>query len=71
MSIILLGNDNCSAFVCVNDEGQHRPWSAFADVRAGRRVVCGEAERAARLDYIEQDSHESRSTYWEHSNGSC
>ena len=30
-------------------------WAAFADVPVGWRVVYGEAERAACLDYIEQN----------------
>jgi uncharacterized protein YbdZ (MbtH family) len=54
-----------------DDEEQHSLWSAFADVPAGRRVVCGEAERAACLDYIEQNGHKSRCAEWEHFNGSC
>jgi uncharacterized protein YbdZ (MbtH family) len=34
---------------------QHSLWSAFADVPAGWRMVYGEADRAAFLDYIEQN----------------
>jgi glycopeptidolipid biosynthesis protein len=45
----------CQVFVLVNDEEQHSLWPAFADVPAGWRVVYGEAERAACLDYIEQN----------------
>jgi uncharacterized protein YbdZ (MbtH family) len=48
-------DDNGSFFVLVNDEEQHSLWPAFADVPAGWRVVYGEAERAACLDYIEQN----------------
>jgi uncharacterized protein YbdZ (MbtH family) len=47
-------DDNGSFFVLINDEEQHSLWPAFADVPAGWRVVFGEAERAACLDYIEQ-----------------
>jgi uncharacterized protein YbdZ (MbtH family) len=48
-------DDNGSFFVLVNDEEQHSLWPSFADVPAGWRVVYGEAERAACLDYIEQN----------------
>jgi uncharacterized protein YbdZ (MbtH family) len=48
-------DDNGSFFVLVNDEEQHSLWPAFADVPAGWRVVYGEADRAACLDYIEQN----------------
>ncbi len=44
-----------SFFVLVNDEDQHSLWPTFADVPAGLRVVYGEADRAACLDYIEQN----------------
>jgi uncharacterized protein YbdZ (MbtH family) len=71
MTINPLGDDNRSLFVVVDDDDQDSLWSAFAGVLAGRRVVCGEADRVACLDYIEQNSHESRSALWEHSNGSC
>jgi uncharacterized protein YbdZ (MbtH family) len=43
-----------SFFALVNDEEQHGLWPTFADVPAGWRVVCGEADRAACLVYIEQ-----------------
>jgi glycopeptidolipid biosynthesis protein len=46
---------NGSAFVLVDDEGLQSVWPAFADVPAGWRVGYGEADRAARLDYIEQN----------------
>jgi glycopeptidolipid biosynthesis protein len=42
-------------FVLVSDEEQHSLWPAFADVPAGWRVVYGESDRAACLDYIEQN----------------
>ena len=48
-------DDNGSFFVLVNDEEQHSLWPTFADVPAGWRVVYGEADRAACLDYIEQN----------------
>ena len=40
-------------FVLVNDEEQHSLWPVFAEVPSGWRVVHGEADRAARLEYIE------------------
>jgi uncharacterized protein YbdZ (MbtH family) len=44
-----------SYFVLVNNEEQQSPWPTFADVPAGWRVVCGEADRAARLNHIERN----------------
>lgn len=41
--------------VLVNDEEQHSLWPTFADVPTGWRVVYGEADRAACLDYIDQN----------------
>jgi uncharacterized protein YbdZ (MbtH family) len=55
VSVNPFDDDNGSFFVLVNDEEQHSLWPAFADVPAGWRVVYGEAERAACLDYIEQN----------------
>jgi glycopeptidolipid biosynthesis protein len=55
MSINPFDDDNGSFFVLVNDEEQHSLWPTFADVPAGWRVVYGEADRAACLDYIEQN----------------
>jgi uncharacterized protein YbdZ (MbtH family) len=46
---------NASFLVLVNDEEQHSLWPTFSDVPAGWRVVYGEADRAACLDYIEQN----------------
>jgi uncharacterized protein YbdZ (MbtH family) len=48
-------DDDGSFFVLVNDEEQHSLWPTFADVPAGWRVVYGEADRAACLDYVEQN----------------
>jgi len=48
-------DDDGRFFVLVNDEEQHSLWPSFADVPAGWRVVYGEADRAACLDYIEQN----------------
>jgi uncharacterized protein YbdZ (MbtH family) len=48
-------DDDGSFFVSVNDEEQHSLWPVFADVPAGWRVVYGEADRAACLDYIEKN----------------
>jgi uncharacterized protein YbdZ (MbtH family) len=55
MSVNPFDDDNGSFFVLVNDEEQHSLWPTFADVPAGWRVVYGEADRAACLDYIEQN----------------
>jgi glycopeptidolipid biosynthesis protein len=48
-------DDNASFLVLVNNEEQHSLWPSFADVPAGWRVVHGEADRVACLDYIEQN----------------
>ena len=55
MSINPFDDDNGRFLVLVNDEEQHSLWPAFADVPAGWRVVYGEADRAACLDYIEKN----------------
>ena len=55
MSINPFDDDNGSFLVLVNDEEQHSLWPTFADVPAGWRVVYGEADRPACLDYIEQN----------------
>jgi uncharacterized protein YbdZ (MbtH family) len=55
VSINPFDDDNGSFFVLVNDEEQHSLWPTFADVPAGWRMVYGEADRAACLDYIEQN----------------
>jgi len=55
VSINPFDDDNGSFLVLVNDEEQHSLWPAFADVPAGWRVVYGEADRGACLDYIEQN----------------
>ncbi|MEV7543503.1 MULTISPECIES: MbtH family protein [unclassified Streptomyces] len=41
--------------VLANDEDQHSLWPVFADVPAGWRVVFGEADRAACLEYVERN----------------
>lgn len=48
-------DDNGSFYVLVNHEEQHSLWPTFAEVPAGWRVVYGEADRAACLDYIERN----------------
>ncbi len=48
-------DENGSFFVLVNDEGQHSLWPTFADVPAGWKVVFGEADRQACIDYIEKN----------------
>jgi uncharacterized protein YbdZ (MbtH family) len=40
-------DDDDGSFVLVNDEEQHSLWPVLADVRAGWRVVYGEADRGA------------------------
>jgi uncharacterized protein YbdZ (MbtH family) len=55
MSINPFDDGDGSFFVLVNDEEQHSLWPAFADVPAGWRVVYGEGDRAACLDYIDQN----------------
>jgi MbtH protein/glycopeptidolipid biosynthesis protein len=55
MSINPFDDDNGTFVVLVNDEEQHSLWPTFADVPAGWRVVYGEADRAACLEYIEQN----------------
>jgi MbtH protein len=40
-------------YVLVNDEDQHALWPAFAEIPAGWRTVCGPAERAESLAYVE------------------
>ncbi|GLW64279.1 protein mbtH [Actinomadura rubrobrunea] len=47
-------SDDAAYLVLVNDEGQHSLWPAFVDVPAGWRVVFGESDRAACLDYISE-----------------
>jgi uncharacterized protein YbdZ (MbtH family) len=60
MSINPFDDDDGSFFVLVNDEEQHSLWPTFADGRADWRVVYGEADRAACLDYIEQNRTDIR-----------
>jgi uncharacterized protein YbdZ (MbtH family) len=55
LSINPFDDDKGSFYVLVNDEEQHSLWPAFADVPAGWQVVFGETDRAACLEYIEQN----------------
>jgi glycopeptidolipid biosynthesis protein len=55
VSINPFDDENGSFFVLVNGEEQHSLWPAFSDVPAGWHVVYGEADRAACLEYIEQN----------------
>jgi glycopeptidolipid biosynthesis protein len=55
VSINPFDDDKGSFFVLINDEEQHSLWPSFADVPEGWRVVFGEADRAACLEYIEQN----------------
>jgi uncharacterized protein YbdZ (MbtH family) len=47
-------DDDGGFLVSVNNQEKYSLCTAFADVPAGWRVVYGEADRAACLDYIEQ-----------------
>lgn len=55
VSINPFDDDSGNFFVLVNDEEQHSLWPVFADVPAGWRVVFGEADRAACLEYVESN----------------
>jgi uncharacterized protein YbdZ (MbtH family) len=55
VSINPFDDDTGNFLVLVNDEEQHSLWPSFADVPAGWRVAYGEAERAACLEFIEQN----------------
>jgi uncharacterized protein YbdZ (MbtH family) len=48
-------DDESNYYALVNYQEQHSLLPAFADVSAGWRVVYCEADRAACLDYIEQN----------------
>lgn len=55
MQVNPFDDENAIFFVLVNNEEQHSLWPVFADVPSGWRVVYGEADRAACLEYIEQN----------------
>ncbi|MGE0219223.1 MbtH family protein [Mycolicibacterium sp.] len=55
MSINPFDDESANFFVLINDEEQHSLWPTFGDVPAGWRVVFGEANRAACLEYIESN----------------
>ena len=55
MSANPFDDENGRFLVLVNDEDQHSLWPVFADVPEGWRVVYGESDRAACLDYIDQN----------------
>ncbi|MQS06888.1 MbtH family protein [Streptomyces alkaliphilus] len=42
-------------YVLVNEENQHSLWPAFAEIPAGWRVVHGEDDRQACLDYVNEN----------------
>jgi uncharacterized protein YbdZ (MbtH family) len=48
--------------VLINEEEQHSLWPIFAEIPPGWRVVYGEGDRAACLDYIEQNWPDIRPT---------
>lgn len=47
-------DDSADFFVLVNDEDQHSLWPSFAEAPTGWRVVYGQADRAACLEYIDE-----------------
>ncbi|MFE0174979.1 MbtH family protein [Streptomyces sp. NPDC059002] len=55
MSTNPFDDENGQFYVLVNDEDQHSLWPAFADVPDGWKVVFGEADRAAALEYVENN----------------
>ncbi len=55
MSTNPFDDDDASFLVLVNDEEQHSLWPTFSEVPVGWRVAYGEADRAACLNYIEQN----------------
>jgi uncharacterized protein YbdZ (MbtH family) len=55
LSVNPFDDDGARFFVLVNDEEQHSLWPVFADIPAGWRVVYGDAERTACLEYVEQN----------------
>ncbi|GGW20712.1 MbtH family protein [Streptomyces capoamus] len=55
MSTNPFDDDSGRFYVLVNDEEQHSLWPAFADVPEGWRIVFGEADRAAAVEYVEQN----------------
>jgi uncharacterized protein YbdZ (MbtH family) len=52
VSVNPFDDEDGTFFVLVNEEEQHSLWPTFADVPAGWRVVHGEADRGACLEYI-------------------
>lgn len=55
MSINPFDDETGSFLVLINDEEQHSMWPAFVEIPAGWQMVYGEADRAACLEYIEQN----------------
>ena len=60
MNINPFDDESGGFLVLVNGEEQHSLWPTFSDVPAGRRVVYGEADRAACSDDIEQNGPDVR-----------
>ncbi|WP_369201229.1 MbtH family protein [Streptomyces sp. PU-14G] len=54
MSTNPFDNEEGTFYVLVNEEEQYSLWPTFTDVPAGWRVVFGEDQRAACLEYIEE-----------------
>ncbi len=55
VSVNPFDDENGTFVVLINDEEQHSLWPTFADIPAGWTVVFGEADRAACLEYIEEN----------------
>ncbi|MUL63436.1 MbtH family protein [Mycobacterium sp. CBMA 234] len=55
MSINPFDDENVTFLVLANGEGQHSLWPTFVEVPAGWQVVYGDSDRAACLDYVEQN----------------
>ncbi|MFV8310985.1 MbtH family protein [Mycobacteroides chelonae] len=47
-------DDSGSFLVLVNDQEQHSLWPSFADAPSGWHAVYGHADRAACLEYIDE-----------------
>jgi uncharacterized protein YbdZ (MbtH family) len=55
VSIYPFDNSNAGLFVLVNDDDQRTTRPAPADVPAPRQLAYGQTDRAACLDFIEQN----------------
>lgn len=62
-------DDSGEFLVLANDEEQLSLWPVFAEVPAGWRVVYGEAERGACLEFVDQHWPDIRPKSLRGSNG--